>query len=296
MTSETDGRVPAFRLGALVLLIALAGCSSNAPLERYEARGTVTPGSASPAAGPAAGAIGTPGNPPFYEVYGRRYHVMPTADGYRERGVASWYGPKFHGKRTSGGETYDMHGMTAAHKTLPIPTWVEVTNLDNGRQVIVRVNDRGPFVDDRIIDLSFRAATELDMIGKGTARVQVRALGAPAGSSRDSGPVMAEARTAPARESGGGFSLISTANAAPATHAGELYVQVGAFSDRENALGMVSRLKRSGFENTFVLAGGNDALYRVRIGPLADAGQFDSVRSELLTLGVGESRLVTNEM
>ena len=122
------------------------------------------------------------GNPPFYEVYGHRYYVLATSDGYRERGVASWYGPDFHGKPTSGGERYDMHALTAAHKTLPIPTWVEVTNLANGKHVIVKINDRGPFVDNRIIDLSYRAAQELDMIRNGTARVEVRALGAPAGA------------------------------------------------------------------------------------------------------------------
>jgi rare lipoprotein A len=188
-----------------------------------------------------------------------------------------------------------MHGMTAAHKTLPIPTWVEVKNLDNGRQIIVRVNDRGPFVHDRIIDLSYRAATELDIIGKGTARVQVRALGAPAGGAGDTGPVMAETRTSESTDAGG-FSLIASANAAPVSDGGDLYVQVGAFSDRDNAIGMVSRLKQSGFENAFLLGGGRDALYRVRIGPLEDVRQFDSVRSELRSLGVGDSRLVTNEM
>src|SRR5690606_25596328 len=122
------------------------------------------------------------GNPPFYEVFGRRYHVLDSAENFVERGIASWYGRDFHRLPTSSGEPYDMYGMTAAHKPRPLPTWVEVTNLENGRQVIVRVNDRGPFVGDRVIDLSYAAAEALDMIRAGTARVEVRALGAPAGT------------------------------------------------------------------------------------------------------------------
>jgi len=104
------------------------------------------------------------GNPPFYDVLGKRYVVLATADGYLERGVASWYGPTFHGVNTSSGEKYDMFGMTAAHKTLPLPTYARVTNLRNGRSVVVRINDRGPFVANRLIDLSYSAASKLDMI------------------------------------------------------------------------------------------------------------------------------------
>jgi len=289
-----DNRV-LLRTGFLAGLALLVGCSNSAVVERPSPRAVVA---APPSSSGQQSAIGTPGNPPFYEVFGKRYHVMPTADGFRERGVASWYGPDFHGKPTSGGEIYDMHAMTAAHKTLPIPTWVEVTNLANGRQVVVRVNDRGPFVDDRVIDLSYRAAQELDMIGHGTARVQVRALGAPVGSSRDSlaSPVLAQSAPRGSGSSDGGFSLISSANAASADNRdGGVYVQVGAYSSRDNALGMVTRLKRSGFDNTFVLAGGDDSLYRVRIAPLADSRQFDQVRRELSSLGLRDSRLVTGE-
>jgi rare lipoprotein A len=120
------------------------------------------------------------GNPPFYEVLGKRYFVLPSATGYQERGVASWYGPGFHTKQTSNGERFDMYAMTAAHKSLPLPSWVEVTNLRNGRSVTVRVNDRGPFKDGRIIDLSYSAAEKLDMLRDGTTFVEVRALsGAP---------------------------------------------------------------------------------------------------------------------
>ena len=116
------------------------------------------------------------GNPPFYEVGGRRYVVLPSAVGYVEQGVASWYGPDFHGGRTATGETYDMHAMTGAHPTLPLPTWVRVTNLENGKSVVVRLNDRGPFARGRIIDLSRAAAEALDMVRAGTARVEVQSL------------------------------------------------------------------------------------------------------------------------
>jgi rare lipoprotein A len=236
------------------------------------------------------------GNPPFYEVHGKRYYVLATSDGFNERGVASWYGPKFHGKPTSGGEIYDMHAMTAAHKTLPIPTWVEVTNLANGKQVIVKVNDRGPFVDDRVIDLSYRAANELDMIAKGTARVRIRALGAPVME----GPPALLARTGEAEAPRRGFSLISEAQAGTLSDHGlaadELYVQVGAFSDRNNATNLVARLRRSGFPDTFLIAATDSRtpLYRVRIGPLEDADHFDRVTARLRSVGVQEARLVVD--
>ena len=116
------------------------------------------------------------GNKSPYTVFGKTYQVLPSNKGYRERGVASWYGKKFHGRKTSNGETYDMYTMTAAHKSLTIPSYVEVTNLDNGRTVIVRVNDRGPFHGGRIIDLSYAAAKKLDYSAKGVANVEVVAI------------------------------------------------------------------------------------------------------------------------
>ena len=120
------------------------------------------------------------GNPETYVIEGVTYRVMDTSDGYREEGIASWYGGYFHGRRTSSGDVYDMYLMTAAHKSLPLPTYVRVTNLANGRSVVLRVNDRGPFVEDRIIDLSFAVATKLGMAEQGTAEVEVVALDPPA--------------------------------------------------------------------------------------------------------------------
>src|SRR3954467_7885396 len=170
-----------------VLVFAIAGCSvTRRPHPAEKPRTAIPSGSSVPApppdvlstpdAVPRAEPRGTRGNPPFYVVFGKRYTVMDTSDGWVERGTASWYGPGFHAQSTSLGEPYDMYAMTAAHKTLPIPCYAEVTNLRNGRKVVVRINDRGPFVGDRIIDLSYTAAAKLDMLLQGTAPVEVRVL------------------------------------------------------------------------------------------------------------------------
>jgi rare lipoprotein A len=151
----------------LLLLSACAGTGSTRRDEPYR-RAPVAAGDDAPRS--------KYGNPESYEVNGETYRVLATARGYRERGLASWYGEDFHGKRTSSGEPYNMYAMTAAHRTLPLPSYVRVTNLQNRREVIVRVNDRGPFHDDRIIDLSFAAATELGIVRNGTAEVEVTAV------------------------------------------------------------------------------------------------------------------------
>jgi rare lipoprotein A len=140
------------------------------------------PGDPGPSAG--SGSAATPGLKTqagrTYEVFGVQYRVMNSAQGYEETGFASWYGEQFHGRPTASGETYDMHRHSAAHRTLPLHTWVEVTNLDNGRSLVLKVNDRGPFAHtgSRILDLSYAAARELGVVGPGTAPVRVRALDA----------------------------------------------------------------------------------------------------------------------
>ena len=206
------------------------------------------------------------GNPPFYEVSGKRYFVLPGADGYLERGVASWYGPTFHGGSTSSGELYDMYGMTAAHKTLPLPTYVRVTNLKNGRSVVVRVNDRGPFVANRLIDLSYTAAARLDMLREGTTLVEVRALtpGVPDEITR------------------------SAASPPPV-----LYLQAGAFADEGNAQHLLARLQAAGFTGAFVAPplAAAPPLYRVRLGPVGSVAQFDELAARLAALGIADARL-----
>jgi len=222
----------------------------------------------------------TRGNPPFYDVFGHRYYVLNTSRGFRERGVASWYGKKFHGKLTSSGDTYDMHAMTAAHKTLPLPTKVRVRNLKNGRSVIVTVNDRGPFVDNRIIDLSYAAATQLDMIREGTALVEIEVLTetAPPEASKSAGPDVAPG-TRPAAE----------------TAPGNLYLQVGAFGERANAQQLLDRLHGSGFPNAVIRSDTTriPSLFRVRLGPIADVAEYDALVEKMSALQIIDMHLVS---
>jgi peptidoglycan lytic transglycosylase len=173
--------IRARRIAAITVILAAGGCTmiGSRPATRPgpPARPTSTRDATEDAV-PRSEPPSRYGNMESYEQDGRRYRVLETSEGYDERGIASWYGEQFHGRRTSSGETYDMYAMTAAHKTLPIPSYVEVTNLANGRKVILRVNDRGPFHDPdrRIIDVSHAAAVKLGMIGTGTAPVRVRAI------------------------------------------------------------------------------------------------------------------------
>ena len=179
------------------------------------------------------------GNPPSYVVRGATYYPVKSAAGYREEGVASWYGGMFHGRRTSSGETYDMHKLTAAHRTLPIPTSVRVTNLENGLETVVRVNDRGPFHDGRMLDLSYAAAVKLGFSHQGTARVRVEAM---------------DGR-------------------------GALYLQAGAFRGKALAEGLGRNLAALTGERTEVVQQPNDSLYRVLIGPFAEEGRARRLQS-----------------
>src|SRR5688500_17815752 len=178
------------------------------------------------------------GNPPWYSIGDKVYTVLASADGYVERGVASWYGPGFHGRRASSGEPYDMYAMTAAHPTLPLPTYVKVTNLENGKTAVVKVNDRGPFKDDRLIDLSYAAAQKLGVWRNGTALVEVRTI-TPAGEEESEGVYAASTSPAVAMALPATPPLPSTPSLPSAySSSGDLYLQVGAFSLYENAYGM----------------------------------------------------------
>lgn len=165
-----------------VLTLSLGACSSTSSTNyRYHLRQDKAPrfrvnANRIPNAVPKAEPLSKHGNPKSYVVFGHRYYVMKSARGYHARGIASWYGMKFHDFKTSNGEIYNVAGMTAAHKTLPLPTYLQVTNLRNGKKIIVKVNDRGPFVNNRLIDLSYAAAKKLDMTGTGTAPVSVVAI------------------------------------------------------------------------------------------------------------------------
>lgn len=254
-------------LQVLILLgcaIVLSGCSAGGwtgdPPDRVIATTEELPRSKS-------------GNPPFYEVYGVRYSVMKSSVGYKERGVASWYGKKFHGRRTSSGERYDMYKMTAAHKSLPLPTIVRVTNLNNGKSIVVRVNDRGPFVKNRIIDLSYSAAIALDMTREGTAMVEVQALTA----------AKAQEKIAPSPV------------AAPAGDpAGSMYVQVGAFGEPDNAEKLAQKLNSGGVSKVAVHkpSGQEPMIYRVRIGPVSTVVEYDRIVRQVESLAILETQLV----
>jgi rare lipoprotein A len=264
------------------LLLLLAGCALVAgrgpsggtqapPVPVVPAAPAVPPDLASiPDAVPRIEARSRSGNPPFYDVLGRRYTVLASAAGYVERGVASWYGPGFHGVSTSVGEPYDMYAMTAAHKTLPLPCYARVTNLQNGRSVVVRINDRGPFVANRIIDLSYTAAAKLDMLRAGTAMVEVRVV------TPDDPQTQA----------------LTRANESPPP---TLYVQAGAFGVAGNAQALLSRLQRAGMSNAFILPPPPGShLYRVRVGPVASVVDFDAVAARLAALGVPDARLAND--
>ncbi len=242
------------------------------------------------------------GNPPFYDVLGKRYFVLSSSVGYVERGVASWYGPGFHKVRTSTGEPYDMYAMTAAHKTLPLPAYVRVTNLQNGRSVVVRVNDRGPFVGNRIIDVSYTAASKLDMLRNGTALVEVRSIGPDSGGAPLAAPLTATLLSAAAEvPSSGSAESALTPEAAPSSSAGistvpvprALFIQAGAFSDPKNAERLVEKLRGGGYGKIFVrdnaIAGRR--MYRVRIGPVPDVAEFDRVVAALERVGVNDAHL-----
>ncbi|OIZ99924.1 hypothetical protein BEV13_04760 [Rickettsiella grylli] len=173
-----------FRTSLFILfLLNLVACSSTAPNQnyRYHLREDKAPGfkinaKRIPNAKPKPETRSKRGNPKSYVVFGQRYYVIKSAKGYRARGIASWYGMKFHNFITSNGDVYNVAGMTAAHRTLPLPTYLQVTNLRNGKKIIVKVNDRGPFVKNRLIDLSYVAAKKLDMIATGTAPVSIVAI------------------------------------------------------------------------------------------------------------------------
>jgi rare lipoprotein A len=254
------------------------------------------------------------GNPPFYVVGGRRYVVLHSSVGYVERGVASWYGTEFHGLKTSSGEPYDMFAMTAAHKTLPLPCYARVTNLTNGRSAVVRINDRGPFVDNRIIDLSYSAARKLDIIRNGTAFVQlevvtpaspvitapfpvvVSAVSASAiepssAPPTDSGPPVTPSAAVPS-PAAPTAAVATLTTPQPLVPSSTFFIQVGAYAKGDNAQSVARKLRSNGIDHVVTLAPiGMPPLQRVRIGPIVSVQQFDSLIAQLTTLGFPNARL-----
>jgi rare lipoprotein A len=245
-------------VAAALLLMIVAGCSART----QPAPPTFPP---TPAPRPEPGAPeARPGEPRPYRALGQWYQPLPDAKGFRQEGIASWYGPDFHGKRTSSGETYDMHGLTAAHKTLPLGTLVRVRHLQNQRSVEVRINDRGPFVGNRVIDLSYEAARQLGVIGPGTAAVEVVAVGVLAGSPID-------------------------------LYSGNFTFQVGAFTSRESAERLRAELNpRFGNAHIVEFDRGDRLFYRVRVGRTSSLQEASAYEAHLIRNGFPDAFAVAD--
>ena len=193
---------------------------------------------------------------------------MSSAKKYQAKGIASWYGTKFHGRYTSNREIYNIYAMTAAHKTLPLPTYLEVTNLTNNKSIIVRVNDRGPFIDNRLIDLSYAAALKLDMVKAGTAQVEIKTV----------------------TEKNDNLNAQINEDA---------YIQIGAFEDKKNAYNYLELLKDNNFNSASVRKKYNwlkplSPTYKVQIGPIENKTQHNKLLSRLRKIGVYQTKIVTN--
>ncbi|WP_297311905.1 septal ring lytic transglycosylase RlpA family protein [Neptuniibacter sp.] len=216
------------------------------------------------------------GNKSPYTVLGKSYYVMSSSQGYNETGTASWYGKKFHGHKTSNGEIYDMYGMSAAHKSLPLPTYLRVTNLANGRQVIVRVNDRGPFHGKRLIDLSYAAASKLDFLKHGTAKVRLEAID-PKAWQRSKG-------------------IVSSAVANPQPSVAGRYLQVGAYSSRNSAEYVEEQLRPVLNDLAVIIrpvtGSSGRTLYRVQVGPLRSSTSLSELTNQVEQMGYSNPRLV----
>jgi len=282
-------------LGSTVMMTVLASCGGGGAVKDSAPRGSVAIPDLPGDAVPRPEARSRYGNGPVYEVFGKRYEVMGSGAGYSERGVASWYGKKFHGRLTSNREPYDMYQMTAAHKTLPLPTYVRVRNLRNDRSIVVRVNDRGPFVHNRIIDLSYAAALKLDMVQDGTSLVEVTAItfAEPSGDRptrqvstpppKAAVPVAVPTQSQPEKAPGA------------ALEPNKIYVQVGAFGSRENAERRSLVLGEAHIANVFIHkdTSVSPPLFRVRIGPIHDVVQYDVIVEELENIGIADPYLIT---
>jgi peptidoglycan lytic transglycosylase len=253
----------------VVLSLNLMSCVSggDAAPDDYKRNDT-------PDAIPANEPLSRYGNMASYTVRGKTYQVMKNSNGFTQEGIASWYGTKFHGKKTSSGEPYNMYAMTAAHKTLPLPTYVEVTHKGNGRKVILKVNDRGPFHEGRIIDLSYAAARKLGISATGTGPVSLRVINTSALDLKTSDVVLPEA----------------------INNNGKILVQVAAMSSESAAEKMADKLRHKNIPSVrvHVIENNGDKLYRVRIGPIPNVDLAYQIISELNEIGLDEARVIVD--
>jgi len=315
-----DSRIilKALFLGGLVYFIS--GCSST-PTTTTTSDNDAYPSapidvSQVPDAVPKAEPKSRYGNPPSYKQFGNQYYVLDSSHGYREQGIASWYGTKFHGRRTSSGDPYDMYTMTAAHKTLPLPSYARVTNIENGKSVIVRINDRGPFHDNRVIDLSYAAAHRIGVLQNGTGKVIVEAIDplnpnavlansaaqglnnntVIASAAADNNPLFVE--LAPSN-----VPLATTpstpenAPPTPAQSGGPVYLQAGAFSLQQRADGLAAQIRQVSNNPVSVrpITHNNQTIYRVQVGPFPDTATANLASSQISTISQQIPLLVKEE-
>jgi rare lipoprotein A len=295
LSSPAENRLSAWRCGVLVVLVLLlTACGSSPQRKRphsYYDGAPPTPVDLSkiPEPVPKYEPFARYGNHSPYLVLGKNYSVLPSRVGYVERGVASWYGTKFHGKLTSNREPYDMYSFSAAHKTLPLPSYARVTNLENQKSIIVRINDRGPFVGDRIIDLSYVAALKLGIQEKGTAAVEVATI-----TPGEAAPIL-PVPVAPVIASSPINAPVTPQLPTPTTSAasanGLLLLQCGAFSDFANANAMKLALLEAGFSDARVISG-QDQLNRVVIGPLVDRASADALSQAIQASGFAAPKVL----
>lgn len=276
---------------SLATLVVLAGCSSVEEIKKPIQTQVAPPPPAKienldgpptedidvihiPNAVPKIEPLSRYGNPPVYEVFGKRYKVMDKSHGYTAKGIASWYGRKFHGQRTSSGEPYDMFSMTAAHRSLPIPTYAKVKNLNNGKEVVVKINDRGPFVGDRLIDLSYAAAKKLGFHNDGTTKVHVTAIDPVAWHKEQE--VISLAKT-------------ETSNKATSNDK-QIYLQLGAFNKKLSADELANEASKLTKENSTIAVRiqpettAHQSLYKVQLGPFKNKAEAQKLQKELLAL------------
>ncbi|MDB6095841.1 MAG: rare lipoprotein [Francisellaceae bacterium] len=217
------------------------------------------------------------GNPKKYKVFNKHYTVMNTSKHYKKRGLASWYGTKFHGQRTSSGEPYDMFGMTAAHKTLPLPTYAKVTNVDNGKSVIVKINDRGPFHCNRLIDLSYTAAAKLGILGKGTGHVEVKSI-----DPRDHGNFkLAKKAEKDLTQAIQNIAKITTKEFPSKINISDkIYLQLGAFSEKKNAEHLIYKINKIARLSAQLLKNSDGSLFKVQI-PVKNKMEAETLSKQL---------------
>ena len=263
------------RLAILLIALCLGACSLTPGVEK-DGAGKRIDTTVIPNATPKSEPITNAGNKSPYEVFGKTYRVLPTSKGYKETGIASWYGTKFHGRLTSNGEIYNMYGMTAAHKSLPIPSYARVTNVANGSSVVVRINDRGPFHGERLIDLSYVAAMKLGYADKGTAKVLIEVIDTEVHPQTLANPplIIQAALKAAAKSS----PPIIASEPVAAAGTGN-YLQVGAFRDMALATEMQGKI--SGLTSKPIVVRNQDNLFKLWIGPIADNMELLTIKAML---------------